>query len=235
MNNKFSSKVNMYDTVRNTFLQFETVVSGSPALMSSVSELNDSVETLKGLMNEQAHSLSWITKQKSELMQQTLEKMFAVNKVLIAYALASGNEELKDQIEGSKTRFFSGTMQEKMSRISHGIEIFEQHVPALLPYGVSITDLEDLIEKRDSLTEKISAPRTAIVNRKQKTRMIVEKITEIDRLLKDEIDAIMLILKPIDPLFYHTYKDARILITVGSRHRTSGDSSETTTGTNPIV
>lgn len=225
----------MYDTVRNTFLQFETVVSGSPALMNSVGELNASVETLKGLMDEQSQSLAWIATQKRELMELTLERMFAVNKVMIAYALASGNAELKGQIEGQKSRFFRGSMHEKLARINHGIEVLEQHLPALLPYGVSITDLDDLTEKRNSLLEKISAPRSAIVNRKQQTRMIVEKIAEIDSLLRDEIDAIMLILKPIDPLFYHTYKDARLLITVSSRQRHLENPGETSTEINPIV
>lgn len=68
----------------------------------------------------------------------------------------------------------------------------------------------------------MNAPRNAIIDRKGQTIGIKTLITEIDGIIKLQLDKLLFILKEDHPQFFIDYTNARMIVDHGSRHPNGG-------------
>lgn len=224
MDKNITMRLLMYESVLTTLKAHQTLVDGSPALANGVERLETEIEAFKVLIYSQSKDTRWISAKKCEMTDNMLSKAFALNKVLLAYAKASGQTEIFNHFNLTVTQYMSGGVHAKISRVNELLEALPLHLAGLTPYNVNAGSISELETLRDELAEYLQGPRLARAKRSLLTKQVKVAKAKIDALLKFEIDALMFMFKESEPEFFAHYKIVRKVDQSATKHRTGEES-----------
>jgi hypothetical protein len=153
------------------------------------------------------------------------------------HALASKNKDMdlqaKSRFELSDMVRLSDTVIAPRCRDIHTLAV--ANAAALAPYGVTPAVIAALDTAINDYTGLLTAPRQAVVGRKEVTGNLAEDEDSADSLLKDELDQAMRKFKLSNAPFHREYMSARSISDLGTRHEKPEPSANglTTTPTPP--
>lgn len=216
----------MYETV-------DLVLDKNSALFESLPELISAHQRLKEgkiliLQNRQVQEAdtSGLTTNKVIVKDDFINSILKFSAALRAYATSTKNEDLK-----AKAHYVPSELKKVADSILFDI--------GNLLYGLATpvkTELTKYSVGEDEFTEmetllpafKLAYPkqRVATTESKVSTGNIDKVYKSMDKLLKDEIDELMLPFQFSQPDFYSIYKNARIIVNYSGRGKGKSDKSD---------
>jgi hypothetical protein len=147
-----------------------------------------------------------------------MEKAGAIAGDLHALAMKNNDADLqaKTAFELSDLVHLSDTVIAPRCRDIHTLAT--ANAAALTAYGVTAEDIAALDTAISDYTDLLTAPRQAMVARKEVTGNLAEDEDSADSLLENELDKAMRKFRTKDAPFHGEYSSARMIIDLGTRH-----------------
>lgn len=212
------NKLAMYRMVNETMQANGTIWEGIPAIVSTVQNFSDKLELLESKDQQQRTITIGVRGNANHLRENSIDEILRFANALKAYGKASGNSILVDQMSVSRSKLSKGSKEDFISLLTIIIDVTLEHGVHLLDYGITQTEIDQLPIMRDTVYNGVYSTRKAINERKEATFKMYDLETEIDALLKDELDALMIVLKSAQPEFYRAYVSSRAILDFGSNH-----------------
>jgi hypothetical protein len=233
-NNKFS----MYNSVRIECLNNTQVWENVPAFKAAFEEFDSSLSKLRSLVEQQIKDLTGVTKDKSLLHQDMVQKAVVIAGAVHAFAARTDNLELKQQMDFSVSDL-KKTSDNISSQNCQMIATTAKSIgKELSEYGVKPEDVDSLQKAIDAFNAQNTAPREAITRRKGTGEEIEKMFQQIDALLVDVMDKLAGQFRVTAPEFYRLYASNRMIVDAGTRYAptsTSDVASPTTNVASPTA
>lgn len=235
MNQHGKNKLKMYKAVQVVCTAHQADWNGMPAFANTVASFENKLQELQQAIYKQSVPTAGITTAKDQLLEQMIARAGIMLKALKVYAADQGNAVLAGQLDISKKEFTGGGSQATLNLIDRILERAVENAAALADYGIGQQDIDDYATARDELAAAFGNPRNAIIDRKLETRLIRDRIAEIDTLLKEHLDLLIDVLKADYPAFHKRFRDARIILDQKGKknnlHKESDEPGSEDTGT----
>lgn len=133
-----------------------------------------------------------------------------------AYAVKSGNNELKEKVSFSFSDLFRTKHGQVGSRIRNISDIGKEHLSGLAHYGINQSALDTLEAMIDDYEQKVPNPKNAAAIKKAVRENIKNLFAKNALLLKEHLDKTVVGFKKNYPDFVLAYKANRVIINLSS-------------------
>ena len=227
------NKLYMFVAVRDVCSAHEESWSSVPAFVEVFATFSEKVTLVRDLGRSQSTIIKGVRHQREVLLEEAADIAVQCANALHSYGIRTGNVQLADATDVSKTDILNSTLNGSLETIGFIFNQLEEYAETLEDYGITAEKVQLLNDKLGVLTSQMNTPRRAIISRKTITGQINRLIGEIDDLLDDHLDGLVNILRSESPLFYEEYTNARVIVRSGSRHKNSGDTNDDGLGIEP--
>lgn len=207
------SKMGMYRSVMQ-YLDSRTEWNGLPAFELAYQQVITRYHELKGLALDQVTVLSGVGSAKRLKREQLAILTMDVVGALKAVSSVLKDSTLKEKMKISLSGLKFGKEIQALNQVDIVIEEAGTHIAILGDYGIDQSKLDELIQLKTEMEAIITAPRRAVIDRKVINAKISSLVHEIDRILKEQLDTLMIQFKGSALDFYTGYSSARIIIDV---------------------
>jgi len=211
------NKLAMYKLVRDVLSANVTSWEGVPAFVSTAQEFEAKVSSIEVKEQVQRSVSIGVGNVARHGKMDSYEKLLRFAGALKALASTTKNEKLYHEVRFGKTATFNKSKVDFMSLVDRVIGRVNEFAPELVNFGLTEEEISGVTTLRKDLDDYLSSSRKAIVIRKSTNQEIAALGKEVDALLKDRLDALMLIVKTSDPVFYNKYVSVRMVIDYGHR------------------
>lgn len=204
------NKLSMYLATLVMLEKNRSIWQDIPAIVQLVDNITKQVGLLQKAVKKQTEKRKGIALDKSSSRQAMADQAILVGGMVKAYANAVENYQLEESVNYSNTSFTNGkdTLAKEQAEIIW--DKASEYATQLADYGLTQADLDDLDNIIEEYADLISSPRIGITDRKESTGSIRQLITQIDNLLKKQLD--LLLVRYKSTAFYPTYQAARIIV-----------------------
>lgn len=210
----------MFSAVNQVLEDHSTLFASSGVLTLTHQVFKGQLGELEGHRQVQEEAISGLTLEKEQLRIDLNQLVQRVTAALAAFATATKDANLRKKVKYSPS-YLNKVSDPELFDIA--VVIYNLAVPVvaeLEPYFVTQAELDELQQKTAAFKLAIPQNRVAAGTRKASTTNIGALIAETSRLLREEIDTLMLPFQFMHPDFYAKYKNARIIVDYTGR-RTS--------------
>jgi hypothetical protein len=218
MKKKIANIARMLRTTADVLNQNKDKWATLAVLASTVPSFLELVEKIDPAMLESEKEISASSADK-EIIRKNLEE----DTFLLATALRSlGNFEKNTSItevtsfsESSLDNLMEDTLVTLSKKV---LGLGKENVKKLAGYGIVEADLtkhEGLITQFSSIQ---TIPRSKLVDRKAAKETLAEVVEAAKKLLVEQIDLLMELMRRREPAFYSAYQSARKIVEIGIRH-----------------
>lgn len=218
MNKKIIEKYNMFTNVDSVFADNAAIVDSVPALKAQVLAFHSSYVLLDPLIVQ----LQLDTKgyAKAKLMARLDLSAIGAG---ICGGVRSYAEDQGDSILHGKVNYSPSALKEmrdlELQKTGHAIyDLANGLAVALLPYGITSTELASLNNAVDKFTVFNPQVRSVKVEKKTILQQLFKRVADMNSMLRKKLDASMKVMQFSHPDFYDLYLNARRNYTLGVRH-----------------
>lgn len=209
----------MYKAVKTVIAANNTAWTGLPAFVSAFDTYTSKVALLELHAYNQKMALVGVSAVKRAKRELIAERTLALSSSLTAFAVITNDVELINQMKISKWSIIKGEGQHALQLVDIVLNKANEHLGELGDFGIDQTVVDDFQTLRDEFEIQLTAPRSAIVERKTLTGQILVLQRDIDALLKLQLDQLMEFLREENPQFFAAYKNARVIIDQPATHQ----------------
>lgn len=202
----------MYKSVRTVLDQYSNTWNQLGAMPAIVASFESKVAQLEQLAFAQAFAIKGASDEKRLALSDAIQKATTMASSLKAYAIVSNNPSLLAMMRLNRSDFRKGGVLGTFQCIDLVLKKATEHLNDLGMYGVDQSGIDALQEVRDSLSVYSDKPRNAQVQRRVITLELYALQREIDALLRDQMDALVSVLRTNSLGFYNAYNSARIIV-----------------------
>lgn len=213
------NKSRMYSTVNKVLESHRPLYAGIDELVTAQGQLTNYLDLVGNYRQVQELNHNGLTNNKAMLKEQLTTSVSKVVSGLSAFATAT-----KDMVLLTRVNYKPYMLQKPdpvladIARlILHEALPLQRELEKYFVTGDDLTQMETLIVQ---FVDSIPQKRVAANFSKVSTRNIAGVFQATDKLLKDEIDVLMLPFRFTQPDFYHTYKNARLIVNYTGRRKT---------------
>lgn len=211
MNNKLMNRLSMFDQVNVVLTEHRVLWETIPEFVVSYDKFNQMRTDLHDLGKKDGPK-KWITEQKNEMLENSMEKGHFLQRLLCTYAVKAGNDELLKRNKQTHTEFFAGKMEVKLNRLRKVLDEIRNVLFELAPLGVSTQDADEFESAIMVLESMQSAPRNATVKRSVVVGRIKLTNEKTVAILELELDVLVMLFSKSQPMFVKEYNQARIVV-----------------------
>lgn len=217
MNKNQINKSRMYGTVDLVFDNHSSLFTQLVELVTAHQRLKDGQLLIGQYRQVQEADSSGLTKNKVVLKANLIKGILQFSAALRAYAASAKNEELK-----AKSHYVASDLKKTPDPILYDIGVLLVGLANpirndLAKYFVSDTEFTGMNSLLAAFKLAYPQQRVATTESKVSTGNIGEVFKSLDKLLKEEIDELMLPFQFTQPDFYNAYKNARIIVNYSGR------------------
>lgn len=231
MNKTQINKLRMFDSVDLVLTNHLPLFAQLEDLVSGHQRLKDDIHQIGQYRQVQETNNSGLTETKSDLRGTLLMRELQLSAALKSYANSTNNKELKTKANYSK----SDLLQSPDPVLSDiGILLVNLATPLQAELSKYFVTPEKLAEMNTLLADFSAAiPQKRVANSMSKvsTLNISGIFNSTTKMLKEEIDVLMLLFEESEADFYKAYKNARLIVDYNGRGKTNGDEVTTAPGT----
>lgn len=215
MNNKQESKFTMMLAVRDFLKKNSTITAGLPGFSPLFTSYVDALDRINVIWEQQERDRTGISDRKDELRRSLAAKGYDVCRKTAVFAAMTGNTILAKEVsyaESDLAKTSDGKLKER------ALIIYDralENATALVPYGVTAEDIEELKADIDQFNEAIPTTRIGRTEEKAATEELIRLFKETDALLA-KFDLLVEVVRTSSPAFYKSYKDNRKVIDTGA-------------------
>lgn len=218
----------MYQAVRRVIQSNNASWNGLAAFENAVTRFSQKVTELENLAYQKSKALLGMKSKRDQKREEIAEKALYVANALYAYASKIKDEKLKADVKYSPSELNYSPLSVFMRLVNGLINTANDNVNEIADYGVDQNRIDDLTLAHMEFIEISNLPRQAIVSRKVITQQIDNAITDIDDVLKSQLDKLIVLLTKDAPTFVMTYEGARTIIDTPATRRSKVEDDEDT-------
>lgn len=226
MNKTQVNKLRMFESVNLVLTNQSTLFAELEDLVLAHQRLKDGIQQIGQYRQVQETNNAGLTETKSDLRSNMIMKELQLSAALKSYANVTGNKDLKTKADYNKSKLLQVSDPVLYDIGVLLISLANPLQAELSKYFVTPEKLEELGVLLEEFHAAIPQRRVASSMSKVSTSKINELFNSISKMLKDEIDVLMLLFDESYPDFYKAYRNARIIVDYTGRGKTSG--AETT-------
>lgn len=200
----------------NVFPKWNDLWSAIPVVNREVTALNEEIGKIDAVSEQTTLITKGVTEDKYNARDEALSAIVNVAKPAAVYAQDMGNMELHRQLNQSRGVLAGLAQNELLNTLSAIYTQVTNVKEEIADYGVSEEKLQDAKAKLDAFAAAIPSTRDAIVERKTSNEIISESIVNLRRIFY-RLDNLMKLFDGTG--FYREYKNARVIIDLGSRKK----------------
>lgn len=193
--------------------------SGMAAFETAFTNFKEQVVELNNLSYEHNLVIQGVSNSKDAVRLKTITKAMEIVGIMRAFASTSDNEELKVKLHITPTSMGKASKLNLVQLIDLILEKSTMHFDELVEYGITQAKIDLLQVLRDEVQVAVNTPRSAIIARRSLTLSIEERVIELDKVLREQLDMMVEALKNEHPKFYKDYKGARVIIDSGVKKK----------------
>ena len=212
MNQKQMNRAEMLATTRAYLDANTSVWSSIPVINTMKTQLDDVLQSISEHQEAKEASQVFLGSNKTALKKAVAEKADILNDVLATYAAIEGNATLEQKADRSYSDLYRLPNQEFVVVIKETIQLLEEHIEAMVDYGMSPDQITDLKNAYDNYLAISDQPRLYKVAMSQAVRALEDLFTQANELLTARLDRVMKRYKSVDPNFYRGYLAARVIV-----------------------
>jgi hypothetical protein len=206
------NKLSMYQTVERYLSTGAAVVATLPNYTTSFAAFQACLKQIQGHRQTQATNKGGLAEQKQQRKDALIALAVDVASKVKAYATFNRQPVLLREIDytPSALKTVAANVLADRTRIIH--RNAQENLKALTEYRITKELLNELQKAIAAYEASITEPRMGAVARKNATDALQQSFHEADRLLKEELDVIMGMVRSSDPGFFAGYQNARIIV-----------------------
>ena len=220
MNDLQENKLKMYFAVQQVLHNHTKVFKNLKAFVNVFTQFGNTLKEIQNTRLIEEGKLTGISQDKAQAKKEATNKAMEIAATVFAYASSTTNNTLKDKINYSATdlRRSRDTILLDQLHVIH--DTAKDELANLGDYGLEVNDLTKLLALISAFEQLMYEPRVALTDRVQATAQLVVLFLRGDKLLKEQLDKLMVLYKTTEATFYHKYTGARKIIDLGVRHQT---------------
>lgn len=212
MRNYVKNKLRMYRAVRQVVQKYNSSWTGLVAFENAVNQFAQKVTELENLTYQKTKSLMGVTSKRDAHRIKTGELALQVANAIYAYASSIENDELKAKMHYTPSAMKYSPNMRFISAVEGILNKAKLMASDLVPFGIDQDKIDDLELAYLEMVEILNLPRQAVVSRKVIGEKIDNVITDLDTVLKDQLDRLIVLLKEDELDFVLTYEGARTIV-----------------------
>lgn len=216
MNRDQFNRTEMFNTVAAIMLANNTAWNGTPAIVQAVGELNTNIAAIGTKVGSQQTPITGAAAQKENARNGLEGKIHEIADQIAALAAQGGDANLAAQVNltpSALDQMPDDALEETGQRIA---ALAGGLAAALVAYGVTAQDLEDLGNMITEFHSMKTAPRTAIAGRAAQTSTLPDLLAQTTSLLRNRLDKLMTRFKKSNSVFFAAYATARVIVDRGA-------------------
>ena len=223
MNKRQINRLRMYCAVDKVLDEHFSLVGLYPELVSAHQLLKEGQEFISKNHLVQLENTTGMTISKNLIKADLIVTILKFSAALRAYAVSSKKTELKVRVH-----YVSSDLKKTPDPIlfNIGTLLFRLAISVrteLVKYMVGETEIAEMEKLIETFYLAYPQKRGAVIVTKASTSNIAGMFKTMGKLLKDEIDELMLPFLFSQPDFYHAYRNARIIVDYTGRRKSKPD------------
>ena len=203
----------MYDAVSSYLDSKSALWASIPKVGEFKNEFTAVITQIDTVQYEQQQAQVFLGKTKTQIKSVVAEKADILNDSVEAFALITGNEELRVKMSASYTSLYRLRNADFIPAIKAIIEAVEANIRVLTrEYGVTAEQVEGLKSDFDEFLAINGQPRAYKIASIEATKSLELLFNEADAILDNKLDKIMSLFKRRNPAFYNGYIAARVIV-----------------------
>ena len=207
-----SNKLKMYDSVRMALNKHSAEWNGIPYLNNTITEFYAIIQEIIPTAVEQLNDIKAYGGQKKVYRNALQDSMYLCSSLIGAYALASQNQSLFDEVKMSKTSLIRRRDKILSFDAKELLGTITQHEAALALYGITPAVKADFEQKIMNFDNALNSPLQERKQNREATQKLTQIFAKADNLLRYRLDAQMLIYKESNSFLYTYYNQVRKII-----------------------
>ena len=195
-----------------------SLFSDKPAILATIAKLKSQIEEMESIIQQQAIGTAADYEIKSDNKDGIIDTALKVVAGMAALASINGDTRLRMDADVTLTDLTKARDTDFVTKIRaiHAAALL--WAEDLVVWNVALTDIQNLKIFIDDFALQGPSVRNVKVKTVQATREIKAKVDETSALLNNNLDAMMMTYKTINPTFHGQYLTARIIIDVAAGH-----------------
>ena len=186
----------------------------TPAFVRTVSDFNNSISSIEGLMQAQAKKVTGTTMDKDAAEDAAIDAALSIIGPIRSYALATSNNSLNEALPYTQSGL-KRTRDEMLLNILILIRDTAQlELPNLQDYGIDAAVVNTLSVAIAGYGPLVAAPRAAISVKTAITDALEVAFEDMELVLI-RLDGLVEAKRISDPEFYNSYNSARVVVDAG--------------------
>ena len=213
MDKRKINKKEMYDVVISYLNGKLSAWSSIPKVGEFLNQFTAIVAQIDTAQYAQQQAQVFLGKNKTQIKSMVAEKADILNDIVEAYALVTGNEKLRLQMNAGYSDLNRMRNADFIPAIKAIIQAVEDNIEVLTAeYGATREQVEGLKADFDAFLAINGQPRAYKVASVEATKNLEMLFDEADAVLNDRLDKVINIFKRRDPGFYNGYLAARVIV-----------------------
>jgi len=225
MNKTQINKLRMFEAVNLVLTNHASLFSQLEDLVLGHQRLKNGILQIAQYRQVQETDNSGLTEVKIDLRANVITQELQLSAALKSYANSTNNKELK-----TKANYSRSDLIQSADPVLYDIGILLVNLATplqaeLSKYFVTVEKLNELGSLLTDFHAAIPQKRVANSMSKVSTGNIVEVFNSLSKMLKDEMDVLMLLFEQVEPDFYKSYKNARLIIDYSGRGKVEAETA----------
>jgi Carboxypeptidase regulatory-like domain len=216
MNATQNAKSKMYRATENHCLENNEITKNMPAFVAAFNNFKAIILEIDATTQKTSSVLKGIATDKNASRESLGLKATGIAGMIFAYASATANNTLKQEVNFSVSRMTRGNEDQFISRCRNIHTKGVENIAVLPDYGITNQTLSDLQTAIDEYIAKSPKTRTAKSNRKTMNANLTALFKQADTVLKEQMDKLIVAFRADHPDFVKTYEANRIIVDAGS-------------------
>lgn len=211
MNQDQSNHFDMYVATQDHMNNNPAVWSGVPVIVTVKNNFDELVSRMAG-QSEKAQSKLSVTGRKEILIKQTGLRASELSGSLQAFAAITNKPDLMKEVDFTKSDAVRMKEKELVTYVGNMIKIARNNLAALTDYAITDEQLTELETTLEDLNDLIGKPRNILNQKYVAIGQLSELFDTCNKLLRDQMDKLMLRYRTSNPEFYEGYLRARTIV-----------------------
>jgi hypothetical protein len=216
MTNNQENRLSSYRASEKVMDDNNAIWNGIPAIVTTKTAFSAKIVAIQAASQQQDSVITGISTDKQFLKTALVDITTPVASGVIAFASQTNNNELLEQVNFTRNDLLRTRDDLIGQRCQNIRDRANDNLVALAAYGITAPVLAVLQTAINNYVTKVPAPRSAQANKKATTTNVKNLFKETDKILKLQLDKLLVQFKATNLNFFNAYTNAREIIDLGS-------------------
>ncbi len=212
MTDEQSNQLDMLLVLRDFYTDNQAAIDAIPVLALNFPTIATNIAVINSNVAGQSANIKGVTQNKTNLRTNLNELTFNILGIARAWAVAEDNAALAEEFRVTESGLEKIKDDTMAAYCTHRYTLVNDNLASMADYGIVLATMTTWQDAITDYGNAVASPREAINTRSTHTDNLKTVFDDTMKLLKENIDPVMLNFKTSDPALYSGYEKARIII-----------------------